>query len=331
MLTLGIESTCDETAAAVVKDGRQILSNIISSQIERHRPFGGVVPELASRCHIERIIPVIEEALKQAGCSLEEIDLIAVASGPGLIGALLVGLNTAKALSLALNKPLIGVNHIESHLYAALMSHPPQDLFPAIGVILSGGHTSLIHMQEVGDYQLIGQTVDDAAGEAFDKAAKLLHLPYPGGPEIEKLAQSGNPAAFPFKAGTVKGKPFDFSFSGLKTSLLYTIRQLEKEGPLQEGTKKDLAASFQRAALGDIVRKVEAAAALYQPKSILFGGGVTNNRALKSLFKIEIPLLWPEKDLSLDNAAMIAGLGAVYYQKGALSPLTLAPETRIAF
>jgi len=315
MLVLGLESTCDETAAAVVKDGKGILSSVISSQIDLHTTFGGVVPELACRRHVEVIIPVIDEALSKAGVTLKEIDLIAVAHGPGLIGALLIGVNAAKTLALSLNKPFIGVNHIEAHLYAALMSHKEQPTFPSIGVILSGGHTSLLKMEDIGKHQLISQTVDDAVGECFDKVAKIMDLPYPGGPIIEKLAQSGNDQAYTFKGGKVKGSPLDFSFSGLKTAVLYAIKgqnEKNKAWTLSEQEKCDIAASFQRAAFIDIVNKTLLAAEQENCKSLIFGGGVTNNQQLRKKFLEAAPHLqqwWPSFGLSLDNAAMIAGLG----------------------
>lgn len=339
MRVLGIETTCDETACAVVQDGRDILSNVVASQIDLHQQYGGVVPELACRRHIDLILPVIDQALQEAGLDLQDIDLIATAHGPGLIGALLIGLNTAKALALALHKPFVGVNHVEAHLYAALMSQPDPVSFPCLGVILSGGHTTLLLMKEIGIYQLIGQTVDDAIGEAFDKAAKLLGLPYPGGPPIEKLAQEGDSQAYPLKAGQVKGHPFSFSFSGLKTALLYTLRGKQgKESPLPltEQEKKNLAASFQRAAFEDVIQKTLTAAHQYGVGSILFGGGVTNNQTLRQLFAQEDrgqhQLIWPSFGLSLDNAAMIAGLGYHQYQRqGKSDPFDLDPLTRIPF
>lgn len=339
MHVLGIETTCDETACAIVQDGRLILSNVVSSQIDLHQQYGGVVPELACRRHIDLILPVIDQALREANLTLQDIDLIAVAHGPGLIGALLIGLNTAKALALALQKPFIGVNHVEAHLYAALMSQSEPVSFPCLGVILSGGHTALLLMKEIGTYQLIGQTVDDAIGEAFDKAAKLLGLPYPGGPPIEKLAREGDGQAYPLKAGHVKGQPFAFSFSGLKTALLYTLRGkqgIEMMPSLTEQEKKNLAASFQRAAFEDVVQKTLSAAQQYGVRSILFGGGVTNNQTLRQLFLQEDQgqhqLIWPSFGLSLDNAAMIAGLGYHQYRRqGKSDPFHLDPLTRIPF
>lgn len=314
MLTLGIESTCDETACAVVRDGKEILSNVISSQIDLHAVYGGVVPELACRQHVEMLLPVIDQALKEAKVTLQEIDLIAVAQGPGLIGALLLGLNTAKALSLALGKPFIGVNHVQAHLYSAYMSYPHEILFPCLGLILSGGHTLLMQMQDLATYQVLGQTVDDAMGEAFDKAAKLLGLPYPGGPFIEALAREGSPDAYAFKSGTIKERPLDFSFSGLKTALLYAVQGKE----LNEQNKRDLAASFQAAAFKAVKEKTLSALKRYNCSTVLCGGGVTQNQALRVHLQQAAPectWIWPSLELTQDNAAMIAGLGSYLFQK----------------
>lgn len=340
MLVLGIETTCDETACAIVRSGRSILSNIVASQIDLHKEYGGVVPELACRRHIDLIMPVIDQALSQAQVHLTDIDLIAVAYGPGLIGALLIGLSTAKALALALQKPFIGVNHVEAHLYAALMSHEEQVQFPCLGVVVSGGHTAIVLIKELGVYELIGQTVDDAIGEAFDKVAKLLGLPYPGGPEVERLALNGDAYRYPLRAGQVKGHPLDFSFSGLKTAVLYTLRGKHPHDPqsiiLSEQDKCDLAASFQRAALEDIVKKTLHAAEKFGTQTILLGGGVTNNQSLRQLFAKESgdahQLIWPSFGLSLDNAAMIAGLGYYrYLARGKGDPMDLEPLVRIPF
>ncbi|MDP1879702.1 MAG: tRNA (adenosine(37)-N6)-threonylcarbamoyltransferase complex transferase subunit TsaD [Parachlamydiaceae bacterium] len=338
MLVLGIESTCDETACSIVKNGKEILSNVVASQIDLHQQYGGVVPELACRRHIDLIMPVIDQALKEANVTLNEIDLFAVAYGPGLIGAILIGLNTAKGLALALNKPFIGVNHVEAHLYAALMSQPHPTTFPALGVVLSGGHTTLVLIKGLGEYLLIGQTVDDALGEAFDKVAKMMSLPYPGGPKIEELAHSGDPSKFSFKAGHVKTNPFDFSFSGLKTAVLYAIKKEQEKNPeLSEQNKYDLAASFQKAAFDDIIKKTKLAVEKYPVSSIVFGGGVTNNQTLKQLFHqhpdfSKFHLIWPSMGLSLDNAAMIAGLGYDLFQrKGSGDSIDLEPLTRIPF
>lgn len=336
MLVLGIESTCDETAAAVVKEGKEILSNVIFSQAEMHKKYGGVFPEVASRAHIQAITTVLEQALQEAGVTAEQIDLISVAKGPGLIGPLLIGLNTAKALALAWNKPFIGVNHVEAHLYAAMMQQS-EPLLPALGVVISGGHTFLVLINEIGSYQMIGSTVDDAIGEAFDKVAALLNLPYPGGPSIEKLALEGDRSRYCFTAGKVKNKRWHFSFSGIKTNVFYTVKGQNggKESSLSHQDRADVAASFQEAALQDIISKSLSAAKHYNCRSIYLGGGVSNNQRLRLLFKEQggsLPIYWPPLGLSLDNAAMIAGLGFILFQKQKQSdPLDLQPMTRIPF
>ena len=332
MLILGIESTCDETAASVVKDGRVILSNVVFSQAELHAEYGGVVPELACRRHLDAIIPVIEKACAEANTPLDKIDRIAVAKGPGLIGALLVGINAAKTLAYTLKKPLVGVNHIEAHLYAAMMQQD-QLQFPLLGLIVSGGHTSLLLVEGIGKYSLIGQTIDDAIGEAFDKVAKMLELPYPGGPEVEKLAKNGNAKAFPFKGGVVKGREFDFSFSGLKTAVLYAIKGQNGSGQaaLSPQQKYDIAASFQRAAFEDLIDKCRKGLKKYECSGIVFGGGVANSETLRGMITQQlagVELYWPPPHLSLDNAAMIAALA---YYKEPESPIGLKPETRILF
>lgn len=340
MLVLGIESTCDETACAVVEDGRRILSNVVTSQIDLHAAYGGVVPELSCRRHVDVIVPVIKQALDAAAITLADIDLIAVAHGPGLIGALLIGLTSAKTLALALNKPFVGVNHVEAHLYAAIMSHlETQPIeFPCLGVVLSGGHTTLVRMNNIGSYTLIGETIDDAIGEAFDKVAKIMGLPYPGGPQIEVLAAAGNPRRFAFKPGKVKGRPLDFSFSGLKTAVLYSLKGQNLSAPhqnlvLSHQEKADVSAAFQHTAFKDIVDKTLMAADQFGCRTLVFGGGVTNNQKLRRLFSEQAPsmhCLWPSVGLSLDNAAMIAGLGYHYFQrKGQGDPLHLEAATRI--
>lgn len=313
MLVLGIESSCDEMACAIVENGQKILSNVVASQMDLHARFGGVVPELACRQHIDLCLPVLDQALKEAKISTKDIDLIAVTKGPGLIGALLIGVNFAKGLSFGLEKPLVGINHIEAHLYSVMMgSNVP---LPSLGVVISGGHTALLVIHDVGNYQLIGQTQDDAIGEAFDKVAALLGLPYPGGPLIEALAKEGNPDRYALKAGQIKNRPFDFSFSGLKTGVLYLVKGQNgnKTTPLKisEEEKKDVAASFQKAAFSDLILKSLNAAKSHQCRSILLGGGVSNNMALREMYQTlsPIPIFWPPRGLSLDNAAMIAGLG----------------------
>lgn len=325
MIVLGIESTCDETGAAIVKDGREILSNVLASSADIHEKYGGVFPELACRRHIDAIMPVIDEAIKNAGVTVDEIDLIAVAKGPGLVGALLIGMNVAKGLSIAWNKPLIGVNHVEAHLYASMMNIEEIPL-PALGVVLSGGHTLLLKILGVGNYEPIGTTVDDAIGEAFDKVAALLGLPYPGGPPVERLAKSGNPKAYSFTAGKVKRNPLDFSFSGLKTSVMYTVRG----NVITEAQKANVAASFQETALRDVVNKAYLATKTFPCQAIFLGGGVCNNQRLRELFAGSLPIFWPPADLSLDNAAMIAGLGAKKF-RGVGDPLDLDVQTRILF
>jgi N6-L-threonylcarbamoyladenine synthase len=334
MRILGIETTCDETAAAVVENGSKILSNVVSSQSDLHRIYGGVFPELACRRHIDLLLPVIEEALSQAHVQPQQIDAIAVAKGPGLIGALLIGLNAAKALSLSWEKPFIGVNHVEAHLYAAMMGR--EDVaFPAIGVVISGGHTFLVRILELGVYERIGTTVDDAIGEAFDKVAVMLGLSYPGGPAIEALAKRGDPYRYPFKAGKVKGRPWDFSFSGMKTNVLYTLKGVhaKKNAPLliEETDKADVAASFQEAALKEIVHKSYKAAEIFGCQAIYLGGGVSNNSRLRELFaEQKVRAFWPSPGLSLDNAAMIAGLGThLLAKKPKGDPLDLEPMSRI--
>ena len=328
MIVLGIESTCDETSASIVKDGREILSLSTASSADIHAQYGGVFPELACRRHIEAIIPVIQEAMEKAQVTPQDIDLIAVAKGPGLVGALLIGMQAAKGLAIAWEKPLIGVNHIEAHLYAAMMGEPKNLPFPALGLVLSGGHTLLLKIHDVGNYSPISTTVDDALGEAFDKVAILLGLPYPGGPHVESLAQQGDPKKFPFKAGFVKRSPLDFSFSGIKTSVLYAV----KDRILSLQDKADIAASFQEAVFSDILDKTQRS--LQSEKAIYLGGGVCNNLKLRELFAKKfpnIPIFWPPKDLCLDNAAMIAGLG---FQKFLLrphsDPLDLEVSSRIS-
>lgn len=323
MQTLGIETSCDETAVAVVKEGKEILFHVIASQAEMHEKYGGVFPEMASRQHIDRVLPLVEQAMDAVG----SIDLIAVANGPGLMGSLLMGTVAAQALAYSWNIPLVGVNHVDAHLYAAMMSDTAELLFPALGVVVSGGHTFLAKITSVGEYTVLGTTVDDAIGEAFDKVATLLGLPYPGGPPIEKLAKEGDPLRYPLKAGQVKGHPLDFSFSGLKTNVLYTVKgkngMKTGEDTLPEEEKKHVAASFQHAALSDIVKKSLKAAATFPCQAIYLGGGVTNSQALRHLFQeanLGLPLFFPPAGLSLDNAAMIAGLGYHLYQSGTSHP-----------
>lgn len=313
MIVLGIESTCDETGCALVRNGREILSNQVASQT-LHTEFGGVVPELAGRKQIEACFPVLRAALKEANLPLNAIDCIAVANGPGLIGSILVGLHFAKGLAWSLQKPLIGVNHVEAHLFAPFMGDEDPQL-PALGVVISGGHTALYRINAIGSYELIGQTQDDALGEAFDKVARLLGLPYPGGPHLEKLAESGDPLRFVFKPGIIKHNPFDFSFSGLKTAFLYHLHGQNgrpQRDPIVSNTEiQHLAASFQHAAFSNLLDKAFRAAVKWQCQSIVFGGGVSSNQTLRDLVNKQapMPVFWPPPGLSQDNGAMIAGLG----------------------
>lgn len=323
MIVLGIESTCDETGAAIVKDGRTVLSNVLASSVDIHEKYGGVFPELSCRRHIDAILPVIDEAIVKAGVTPQEIDLIAVARGPGLVGALLIGMNAAKGLAIAWNKPLIGVNHVEAHLYASMMNVDAIPL-PALGVVLSGGHTLLLKILDVGHYEPIATTVDDAIGEAFDKVACMLGLPYPGGPHIERLARDGNPKAYPLTAGKVKRSPLDFSFSGLKTGVLYTVKG-------KEVNPADVAASFQETAFADVLNKALLASKSFPCQAIFLGGGVCNNQRLRALFSEKfpgMPIFWPPANLSVDNAVMIAGLGGKKFL-GVSDPLDLEVQTRI--
>lgn len=333
MLVLGIESSCDETGCAIVSDGKEILSNVVMTQEELHRVYGGVIPELACRRHVDILIPLLTKTLDQAKIDISQVELIAVAHGPGLIGALLIGLNFAKGLSLALNKPFVGVNHVEAHLYSVLMEHTP--LLPALGVVISGGHTALIEITAIGKYKTLGQTQDDAVGEAFDKVAKLLDLPYPGGPEVERLAQKGDPLRYPFKGGHVKTNPLNLSFSGLKTAVLYAIRGQNgsKEAPtiIQEEDKADIAASFQYAVCSYLAEKILFAVQQSHYRSLILGGGVTQNRYLRQFLekKIPCPLFWPPPGLSLDNAAMIAGLGYHIFLQNGPHQMDHEAQTRI--
>lgn len=324
MLILGIESSCDETAAAVVRDGREILSSVISSQIEIHKPFGGVVPELAAREHLDKIDPIVDEALKQASVSLEEINAVAVTQGPGLIGSLLVGVSYAKALAFGLEIPCVGVNHIEGHVYSVAFENPPVE-YPAFALIVSGGHTNLFFIPEPGKYKVISRTRDDAAGEAFDKVAKMLGLEYPGGPIIERLAKEGDAGKIKFPIAKISdGRP-DFSFSGLKTAVSRYLRENEIQ-PLAAGESptaeiKDIAASFQATVVKSLAGTTEKQAAAYKPKTLIVAGGVACNSALREAAlslgaKLNLPVYFPSKHLSTDNAAMIAAAGHFHLSRG---------------
>ena len=317
-LILAIESSCDETAASVVKNGRTILSNVISSQIELHKLYGGVVPEIASRKHIEKINQVIEQALADAGVTLEDLDAVGVTYGPGLVGALLVGVAEAKAISYAKKLPLVGVHHIEGHVSANYIEHPDLEP-PFLCLIVSGGHTHLVIVKDYGEFEILGRTRDDAAGEAFDKVARAIGLGYPGGPKIDKLSDEGNPEAIEFPKGKIEGAPYDFSFSGVKSGVLNYLNQAKMRG--QEVNAADLAASFQKAVIEVLVEHTMQAAKDYQMEKVAVAGGVASNRHLRQAMKDACErngclFYHPSPIFCTDNAAMI-GVAAYYeYQKG---------------
>ncbi len=324
MLVLGIESSCDETAAALVRDGNQIVSSVIASQIETHKRFGGVVPELASREHLDKIVPIVNEALARANVTPNEIDGLAVTVGPGLVGSLLVGVSYAKAMAFALNKPLVGVNHIEGHIYSVAFENPPVN-YPALALIVSGGHSNLFYVPEPGKYKVLARTRDDAAGEAFDKVAKMLGLGYPGGPIIERLAREGNPKAVKFAIPRMGDGTPDFSFSGLKTAVTKHVREARLQ-PVSDGEEagqgiKDLAASFQSTVVRSLVGTMERVAKEYGPLTLIVAGGVACNGALRKASseaaeRLGVPVYFPSPHLSTDNAAMIAAAGTVKLEAG---------------
>ena len=366
-LILGLETSCDETAAAVVADGRSILSNVVASQIELHRRYGGVFPEIASRQHVLDITPVIEEALAQAGAVWAGLDAIAVTSGPGLVGSLLVGVNVAKGIAWAKGLPLIGVNHLEAHLYANWLytaregvnqAPPPAPRFPLLCLIVSGGHSDLVWMTAHGQYRVLGRTVDDASGEAFDKVARLLDLGYPGGPAIQKAAEGGDPNRFDFPRAMLK-EGYDFSFSGLKTAVLRRVQKTQAppsvtrgEGSAKQPSKErsrqstsgtplvqrrlpvaDLAASFQAAVVDVLVEKTRRAAEEFQVEEVLLAGGVASNALLRGqmVARVKVPVRYPPPILCTDNAAMVASAGYFKHMAGERSgwDLDVQPGMRL--
>jgi len=342
MKILALETSCDETSAAVVKDGNEVLSNVVASQVEFHRKYGGIVPEIASRKHIEVINPIIKEALEKANASFEDIDAVAVTYGPGLVGSLLVGICAAKAIAWSLDKPLIGVNHLEGHIYANFLNSPPLPpsldkrggstgsgknrgvSFPFVCLIVSGGHTLLVLVKDHGKYQTLGHTRDDAAGEAFDKVARFLNLGYPGGPIIDKLAKEGNPRAVDFTRPMLEG--YDFSFSGIKTAVVNLILKTENRKPKTE----DLVASFQQAVVDVLVEKTIRAAKEYGGLSIALAGGVAANSLLRNQLQEKakdekLKVFIPTLAYCTDNAAMIGAAAFFKYQRKDFSEFSLSP------
>ena len=324
-IILGIETSCDETSAAVVQGGRKILANVISSQVDLHAEYGGVVPELASRRHVELITPVVRAALREADLSFSDINAVAVTCGPGLVGALLVGLSYAKGVALARGLPLLGVHHTAAHIYANLLATPDLEP-PFLSLVVSGGHTSLVLMRDHGAYELLGRTVDDAAGEALDKVARALGLGYPGGPAIEKLARSGDPEALQLPRAVVRDHPLDFSFSGVKTAVLNHLNRMRQRG--EEVNKADVAASLQRAVVDALTERALAAARSTGSKKIALAGGVAANRELRTRLKEQaackgIEVIVPPAILCTDNAAMVACAGYYYLKRGFTAPYTL--------
>lgn len=339
MLILGIETSCDETSVAIVEDGQHILCNLIASQIDIHTQYGGVVPEMAAREHIAAIIPLIQQALAEAKVTMTQIDAIAVTRGPGLIGSLFVGVLTAKTLAEVFNKPLIGVNHIIAHAFGAFLTDTPPS-FPLLALTVSGGHTALTLYQQDLSFEVVGQTQDDAAGEAFDKVGRLLGLPYPGGPAISATANDGDDQAYSFPIARMQN-PLDFSFSGLKTAVLRQVQaitgvnpgnlELKQHYSLDEQTRADLAASFERVAVTSLIRATVAAADKFQPASIVIGGGVAANARLRRELKAALPgAIFTPPALCGDNAAMIAALAFKMRQNGVIdSPIPLMANSSL--
>ena len=347
MLILGLETTCDETSAAVVRDGREVLSNVVASQIDLHAKFGGVVPEVAARAHLESLNVIVEEALREAGVTrpAEQLDGVAVCNCPGLIGCLLVGTAAAKAFAFAWQKPLIAVNHVQAHLYSVMLgdasassqfenrkSNIENPQFPAIGLVISGGHSSLYLVHSFHNLRRIGHTQDDAVGEAFDKVAAILQLGYPGGPLIDKLSEEGDPLAIKFPAGHLEKDSLNFSFSGLKTAVLYHVngrKGRERDASmLTRKQKADVAASFQKTAADMLVEKLRRAAARFPAQAIMIGGGVSANRAIRAAVtalgvEVNLPVFIPPLRFCTDNAAMVGGIAYDLLRSGQMADLNL--------
>ncbi|HEX6262507.1 MAG TPA: tRNA (adenosine(37)-N6)-threonylcarbamoyltransferase complex transferase subunit TsaD [Actinomycetota bacterium] len=332
MRVLGLETSCDETAVAVVEDGVKIHSNLLASQHDVHARFGGVVPELASRAHVERLGPLMDRALDEAGIGWRDVEAVAVTRGPGLVGALLVGLATAKAAALALKVPFLGVNHLEGHVYANFLEHGPPEP-PYVALIVSGGHTLLVHMPEEHRYEVVGQTLDDAAGEAFDKIARFLGLGFPGGPALDKLAREGDPEAIHFPRAMAGSGDYDFSLSGLKTAVIRYVRREQEAG--REISTGDLAASFQEAIVDVQVQKTFAVAEERGVETVLLGGGVVANTRLRERMSEEagrrgVRLHYPPPELCTDNAAMIASAAYFRIRRGARDGWDVAADPGLA-
>jgi N6-L-threonylcarbamoyladenine synthase len=326
MYILGIETSCDETSCSVVKDGKRIISNVVSSSLKLHKEYGGVVPEIASRAQLEKIFAVCDCALKESGRNLKDIGLISVTSGPGLLGSLLVGISFAKSVCQAKNIPLLGVNHVYSHIYANFL-HNKKLRLPFVALVVSGGHTSLFFVKDFDKIEVLGETLDDACGEAFDKVAKILRLSYPGGPIIERLAKKGNPKRIKFNCSGTKN-PLDFSFSGIKTAVLYYLKKNSQLTTHNSQLTADIAASFQETVIDTLIQKSILACKLKKVTQLIVGGGVAANKRLREKFEEEtkekeISTFFPPRELCLDNAAMVAGLGYRLFKKGQRSDLYL--------